>query len=105
MAREVPQSNMSNYEWRPVLEWIDPDIIPSTGPGSSTLIKGHKDIDYYGAVSSAELISGNALATLVGLTEGTLMNDTTDWLKFSHRNTILYIPQKPIRNNMTSNNL
>ncbi|BEG72723.1 hypothetical protein RVBP21_3510 [Pseudomonas phage BRkr] len=105
VGREVAGSNMNNYGWRPILIWIDPDIIPSKGPGTESLIAGNDDIGYFGRVPSSELITASALATLVGLSEGTVLNEAPDWFKFSHRSTILYIPQKPLKNNMTWNSL
>lgn len=55
---------------------------------------------YKGVVHSANFISGSSLATAVGLTAGTLMNDLGGWLHIIDTNGLeLYIAKKPIRKN------
>ncbi len=65
-------------------------------PGE-TLIAGDATHGFYGQISSANFIDGETLAAAVGLSYGTAINTTTNWLKFSINNKVLYIPQKPIR--------
>jgi N-acetylneuraminic acid mutarotase len=55
---------------------------------------------FQGEVLATNLITGSALATAVGLSDGTLMNDTTPWLKFIIDGKTLYMPKKAIRNNV-----
>lgn len=68
-----------------------------TGPGAKALIAGDAEKGYFGEVSSAELITGEALAAAVGLTAGTVQNSTTSWLKFMHGKRTLFVPKLTIR--------
>jgi hypothetical protein len=56
---------------------------------------------YRGEVASADFISGSALASAVGLATGTLVNDTTTWLKFVDNGKTFYMPKKIIRLNLS----
>jgi hypothetical protein len=96
-------SYVSTYSgWLPVLELISDGDEPYNsavlGVGPTQLTYDfHTDTGYFGTVSSAEFISGSALASSIGLTSGTAINDTTDWLKFYWHGQIHYIPMKPLR--------
>lgn len=57
---------------------------------------------FKGFVKSADLIGGNALADLVGLTAGIAFNDDGGWLKYIDGETEFYIPRKPFRYGMTA---
>lgn len=70
-------------------------------PGSNTLLVGTTQLGYYPMVPATDLITGSALATAVGLTAGTLINDTIDWFKFAYKGAILFVPQKPVRYGMS----
>jgi hypothetical protein len=92
--------------WLPVLELISDGDEPYNsavlGVGPTQLTYDfHTDTGYFGTVSSAEFISGSALASSIGLTAGTAINDTTDWLKFYWHGQIHYIPMKPLRHSVT----
>lgn len=67
-------------------------------PGPSTLIGGTLTAGYYGLVTSSEFITGDALASYIGLTGGVSQNSSTDWMKFSLDSKTLYVSQKPVRN-------
>ncbi|SFL80982.1 hypothetical protein [Salibacterium qingdaonense] len=69
----------------------------SGSPGSRTISDGDKDAGYYGAVPSSDFISGEQLASEVGLTAGTSQFSNTEWLKFSIAGAPAFSPQKPIR--------
>lgn len=66
-------------------------------PGPIILAKGTMQEGYFGLVTSAEMITGDALTTLVGITQGTSQNSTTNWLKFAYKGKVLFVAQKPIR--------
>ncbi len=70
-------------------------------PPYSTLVAGNVTAGFYGEVPAADFITGGDLATAVGLSAGTLQHDTTPWLKFALDGKTLYIPQKPIRYNLS----
>ena len=54
-----------------------------------------------GIVSSGDFISGNALASSIGLSAGTAHNSTCDWLHFELEGQTIMIPQLTLRYNLT----
>lgn len=82
---------------------------PSSGGGTigdgndglDTLIAGTLQAGWYGVATSASMISGNALANAIGLSQGIPQNDDQGWLKFSYLNKPLYIAKKPFRYNVS----
>lgn len=77
----------------------------TTGPGPQVLMAGNGRNGFFGETSSSQLITGQDLASLVGLTAGTLQNSATPWLKFFYNGEIVYIPKKNIRRSVTWNHL
>jgi hypothetical protein len=76
--------------------------LPNNGvPGPSVLKAGTSQLGYYGTVSSADMLKGADPAALIGLTAGTALNAGTDWLKFAYQGKILFVPKKPLRHNLT----
>jgi hypothetical protein len=73
------------YGWRPKL--VKKSTIPLT--------------PFRGEVLSADFISGSALATAIGLSQGTLINDTSSWFKFVDNGKTFYMPKLPIRKTIT----
>lgn len=74
----------------------------STGsPGNKILIGGTREAGYFGTVPVSEFITGNALASLVGITAGTSQNSNADWLKFAIDGKIIFSPMKPIRHSIS----
>jgi hypothetical protein len=65
------------------------------------LLAGTYEHGYYGEVPAGEFITGDQLATQVGLTAGTAFNSDADWLKFSLDNRTLYVAKKPFRYNLS----
>lgn len=77
----------------------------NTGPGPKTLI-GETPEDnkgFFGETTPEELISGNALATKIGLTAGTNAADIDDipWLKFFIDDTVLFVAKRHFKGNLT----
>lgn len=70
-------------------------------PGPIFLAKGTMQEGYFGLVSSSELTTGDSLASLVGLSDGTSQFSTTNWLKFAYKGKVLFVAQKPIRYNLS----
>lgn len=81
------------------------EILLQKSAKGTGLLYGTVDAGYFGLVPSAELITGGALATAIGLTAGTAQNNTEGWLKFSYNKKILYIAKKSFRNNLTWNDI
>lgn len=88
-------------------------LLPTyTGPGPQTLIGQYTDPNntsrqhgFFGEVSSAEFISGESLASAIGLIAGISQNTDTPWLKFYIDGKIIYVPKKPIRHSCTWQNI
>ena len=74
-------------------------------PGPATLIGGDMTEGFFGEVTSAELITGDALASEVGISAGTSQNSTAGWLKFALDDKILFVAKKPIRHTISWDNI
>jgi len=80
-------------------------VLPAyTGPGPQILIGQYTDPNdptrqhgFFGEVTPSEFITGDALASAIGLTAGTSQNSTTPWLKFYIDGKIVYVPKKTLR--------
>lgn len=81
----------------------DPDY--SGLPGPTTLSGGDTNVGYFGVTTSAELISGDALATLLGLTAGTSQNSDAGWLKYLDKGDLKYVAKKTFRHSMSWNDI
>lgn len=68
-------------------------------PGPKRLKKGTMQEGFFGVFPNSEIMDGKTIAAKTGLTEGSLLNNDTDWLKFAWKGKILLRPQKPVRNN------
>jgi hypothetical protein len=106
LGSHTSSNGFTDYGWLPVLELISDGDEPYNsavlGVGPTQLTYDfHTDTGYFGTVSSAEFISGSALASSIGLTSGTAINDTTDWLKFYWHGQIHYVPMKPLRHSVS----
>lgn len=67
------------------------------------LVAGNMNLGYMGIVPT--VITPQDLAALCGITVGTLLNNSTPWLGFTLNGKGLFIPQKPIRNYISWNQL
>lgn len=72
----------------------------SGSPGSKLLIAGTMEEGFFGEVSSSELITGDALASECGISQGTSQHSTAGWLKFAYKGEILFVAKKPIRHSI-----
>ncbi len=52
---------------------------------------------FLGEVSAASFITGPNLATAVGLTAGTAMNNSEPWLRFRSNGKLLWVAKRPLR--------
>ena len=86
-------------EW---ITFIDMRMDDKTdAPGSKLLIAGDMQAGFFGEVSASELISGDALASLVGISQGTSQNSTVGWLKFAWQGKILFVAKKTFRHSIS----
>jgi len=88
-------------------------VIPGdTGLGPTTLVGSYQNPNdpqkfagYYGTITATNFFTGTQVASGIGLSGGTAINDTTIWMKFILDGKIILIPQKPIRYGSFWNNL
>lgn len=76
-------------------EYID------TLPGPKKLVAGNSAAGYYGTLPGTDFITGDVLAATIGLSAGTSINSTTDWLKFSYGGKTTFVPKLPLRYNLS----
>ncbi len=68
-------------------------------PGPAALLHGNTEWGYYGEVPN--LVSQSVLASNVGLTIGTVLNEHPGWLKFSAKGKTLFVAKKPLRSGVS----
>ncbi len=73
----------------------------SGSPGAKKLISGTMEEGFFGEVPASELITGDALASQVGISQGTSQHSTAGWLKFAYKGEIQFIAKKPIRHSIS----
>jgi len=71
------------------------------GGDREPLLAGTYEHGYYGEVLASEFITGNQLATRIGLTAGTAFNSDAGWLKFALDYKTLYVAKRPFRYNLS----
>ncbi len=64
-------------------------------------IAGNENHGFYGEIPTSQFITGNALATAIGLKAGTAINSTQPWLKFALSGKTLYVAKKHFRHNLS----
>ncbi len=84
---------MGSYKGKKFVDFFD----NSGSPGPSQGIAGTMEEGFFGEVPASELITGDALASQVGISEGTSQNSTAGWLKFAYKGKIQFVAKKPIR--------
>lgn len=78
---------------------------PNSGAGATALVQGDLWYGYYGEVTAANFINGDALASALSLTDGGSINTNSAWLKVAHRNRTLFVPKLPLRQNVSYDQL
>jgi len=74
-------------------------------PGASTLAYGTSTIGFYGEVTTSQLITGDALASQIGLSAGSSQHSSEPWLKYSIDGSVRYVAKKPYRYSLTWENI
>lgn len=72
---------------------------------ASGLIAGDMEAGFYGEIPASEFITGNALATAIGLTAGTAQYSNEPWLKFALDGKVLYVAKKSYRHSIARNDI
>lgn len=75
------------------------------GPGPTVLKAGVPGHGFFGELPVADFITGDALATKIGLTTGTALNPTAPWLKFSLDGKVLYVSRSSLRHSVSWDSL
>jgi hypothetical protein len=70
-------------------------------PGNNNLVAGTMQEGFFGEVPASELITGDALASQVGISQGTSQHSTAGWLKFAYQGKIQFVAKKPIRHSIS----
>ena len=106
-SSQVGDTSTTQHVWRPCLTLVSEDEISThlyksdntgTGPSLASLqYDPITDTGYYGEVSSASLYTGSQISTAVGLTSGTLQNDTEGWLKFYWHGQVVFVAKRTYR--------
>ena len=72
-------------------------------PGKLKLTAGDMQQGYFEVVQASELITGDALASAVGISEGTSQFSDEGWLKFAYKGNVQFVAKKPIRHSVSWN--
>lgn len=70
-----------------------------------TLSYGDMDAGFFGVIPASDFITGDALCSELGITQGTSQFSNTPWLKFAFKGDILITPMKPIRYGISWNSI
>lgn len=73
----------------------------SNSPGNKFLLAGDREAGFFGLVQSADLITGDALALDVGISNGSSQNSDTPWIKYIWNGRVCFTPLKTIRHSIT----
>ena len=73
----------------------------TTAPGNKYLLGGDREAGFFGFVQATDLINGTALASEIGLSNGTAQNTDTAWIKYIWKGKICFTPVKTIRHTVT----
>jgi hypothetical protein len=76
-------------------------VTQSPLPGASVLANGTSTLGFYGEVATSSLITGDALATAIGLSAGTSQFSSEPWLKYSMDGQVRFVAKKPFRYNLS----
>lgn len=88
-----------------LLSEIKSEVATSDISNPDTLSFGTMDAGFFGIVPASDFITGDALASAVGVTQGTSQFSDTNWLKFAFQGEIYMVPQKPIRHSISWDHL
>ena len=69
----------------------------SNAPGNKYLLDGDRQAGWFGLVQASDLITGDALATQLGITAGASQNSDTPWIKYIIDGKICFKTLKTVR--------
>ena len=88
-----------------LLKDIRREVAMSDISNPDTLSFGTMEAGFFGIVPASDFITGDQLASEVGVTQGTSQFSDTPWLKFAFEGEVYMIPQKPIRHSISWDHL
>ena len=74
-------------------------------PGNRRLLAGNMQAGWFGEVPASEFITGDALASILGITAGTSQYSNEPWLKFAYKGSVLLVSKKPFRYKISWDNI
>ena len=84
-----------------LLQEIKSEVAMSDISNPDILSFGTMDAGFFGIIPASDFITGDQLASDVGITQGTSQFSDTNWLKFAFNGDILIVPQKTIRHSIS----
>lgn len=115
LSKLVPKISTTVFDISFTLQYNNLGLLPtpilpsvpdfSNAHGNKTIVAGTTDYGFYGEVSSADFISGDDLANLIGLTTGISQNSDAGWLKVVDKNKMLLIAKKTFRHTISWDNI
>lgn len=115
LSKLVPKISTTVFDISFTLQYNNLGLLPtpilpsvpdfSTVHGNRTIVAGTTDYGFYGEVFSADFISGDDLANLIGLTTGISQNSDAGWLKVVDGSKMLLIAKKTFRHSISWNNI
>ena len=114
LSKLVPKTSTTVFDISFTLQYDNQGSLPTpieTPPdfslvhGSNTIVAGDVNYGFYGEVSSEDFISGDDLASLIGLTAGISQNSDAGWLKVVDGSKMLLIAKKTFRHTISWDNI
>ncbi len=81
-------------------EVIGTQAYTPVGHGPQSPIGGDATWGFYGEVLSGDFITGDVLATTIGLSAGTSQHSSSNWLKFASNGKTILVPKLTFRHSM-----
>lgn len=88
-------------EWVGVQSGIGSIVVDITNSPGNKVGIGTMEEGFFGEVPASELITGDALASECGISQGTSQHSTAGWLKFAYKGEIQFVAKKPIRHSIS----
>ena len=113
LSKLVPKNSTNVFDISFTLQYDNAGSLPtpsytadfSSVHGSNKIVAGDSSYGFYGVVSATDFISGDNLASLIGLTAGTSQNSDAGWLKVVEGSKMLLIAKKTFRYSISWDNI
>ena len=114
LSKLIPKDNNHVFDVSFTIQYDNQGTLPSpivsppdfsNVPGNKEVITGTPEYGFFGEVSSEELISGDDLCNLLGLTAGVSQNSDAGWLKVIDGDKMLLIAKQTLRHSISWNDI